>query len=363
MSPVRNQTHTVINMNRIHNSRISNGVRKIPLLLIPIIFTAQSCNILTGGGNQGSGSVGVFLSVDSGDTWHPGKGNQKLQIGSAAISKLYVQDDNPKNLVAASINSGVLASADYGENWAVLLTGFAAYDVFINPFNSQEIFAGGAKGKLAAIYKSPDRGGTWIQVYNEPSGESVVTSLAFDPSNAKIMYAGLSTGTLLKSADGGDTWRKLFAFKDGIKDIGVAYSVVYALNAKTGLHRSQDRGLTWTDVKIDKTAKTFNDLFIDRQNSSVVYIGSDAGLFRTTDGGNTWSNLPLPASLKVSNVTIVRAHSYERSVIFAGVRSTVYRSDDNGSTWRTIQLSTNRVLADIAVDPQEPNRLYAGLRL
>ena len=338
-------------------------MKKSVLFLLPIIFTAQACNLLSGGGNQGSGSVGVFVSADSGDTWHPGQGRQKLQLGSAVVSKLYIQGDNPKNLVAASINNGVLASDDQGENWTVILASFAAYDVFINPFKTQEIFAGGAKGKLAAIYKSPDRGATWIQVYNEPGGENVVTSLAFDPGDAKIMYAGLSTGTLLKSLDGGDTWRKLAVFKDGVKEIGVAVSTVYALTVKSGFHRSQDSGRTWTDVKIDKTAKVFNDLFVDRQNNSVLYVGSDMGLFRSTDGGNTWSNLSLPASLKVSNVTAIKAYSDRRNAIFAGVRSTLYRSDDNGSTWHTIQLSTNRVISNIVVDPQEPNRVYVGLHL
>src|SRR3989344_1157601 len=203
---------------------------KIAFLLLPIVFTAQSCELFsTGGTQQGSGNLGVYLSVDSGDSWKAGVGTQTFQMGSVAISKIFIQSRDPKNVVAASTNAGVLASDNHGENWVVLLTGFAAQDIFINPFNEQEIFVSGSKGKLAAIYKSPDRGATWIQVYNEPSGESAVTALAYDLENPQIMYAGLSTGTMLKSADGGDTWNWFASFKDRVVEIGVRSGGVYVL--------------------------------------------------------------------------------------------------------------------------------------
>lgn len=335
---------------------------RIVLLILPILFTAQACNLLTGGGQQGSGSLGIFLSTDSGDSWHEGKGRGQLNLVSASIYKLFVQEGEPRNIIAASANSGIIASDDFGETWVTLLPDFVGYDVFINPADEEEIFASGAKGRLAAIYRSPDRGRTWIQVYNEPAGEGAASVLALDPNNSKIMYAGLTTGSLLQSSDGGDTWHKLTNFKDRIVDIGVGDGVIYTLNTKTGLNRSTDDGQTWTAFKTEKTDKVFNVLFMDPLDDSVVYVGSDGGLSRSMDQGETWSRLPVPASAKVANVTAIQISESSRGEIYAGVRSTIYRSDDNGTTWHTVQLSTHRVVSDIAVDPDESNRIYTGLK-
>lgn len=336
--------------------------KKILLLVLPVIFTAQSCNFFSTS-DKGSGHLGIFLSVDSADSWHEASGTANLQLGSTAVSKIFIQQDDPKNIVAASSNGGVLASDSHGENWVVLLSAFSAQDIFINPFDEQEIFASGSKGKLASIYRSLDRGATWIQVYNEPSGESSVTAMAFDPQDPKIMYAGLSTGTMLKSTDAGDTWQRYAAFKDRVTDISVTADSVYALSTKSGFHKSLDGAETWTSIKVDKTVKIHNALLVDPDNDSTLYVGSDVGLMRSTDAGETWTKLPLPASLKVSNVTAVQFNPDNSSEIFAAVRSTIYRSSDDGATWRTVQLPTNRVIGDIAIDPEEPNRIFTGIRL
>lgn len=314
------------------------------------------------GTESGSGSQGVFVSVDSGDTWQAGNAKGDLDLASSAVSRLYIEGSKPQNIVAASINAGLLASDDHGANWARLLPDFTAHDAFINPYDGQEIFAAGARGRTAAIYKSPDRGRTWIQVYNEPTGQFSVTVLAFDRTNSQVMYAGLSSGTVLKSADGGDTWNALVSFEGRVADLAATRSMVYSLTLTSGIKRSTDSGRSWSNLSFSQSANTFNDLYADPGSESILYVAASSGLYQTQDTGTTWTKLPVPASPEIANVTAVAVNPAKKSQIFAAIRSTIYRSEDAGATWRTVQLPTNRTITDIVIDPFEPNRIYAGLR-
>ncbi|OGE78323.1 MAG: hypothetical protein A2751_04195 [Candidatus Doudnabacteria bacterium RIFCSPHIGHO2_01_FULL_46_14] len=342
---------------------MSTNIRiKTAVLILPVIFTAQACDLL-GSGSSGSGSQGVFYSVDGADSWQIGLSKEEnLDMNRLMISRLFIEGSKPQNIVAASSNTGLAVSDSHGEKWQLLLPGFLAHDAFINPFNDQEIFVAGARDRLAVIYKSADRGASWLQVYNEPLGKAVVTTLAFDRSSPKTMFAGLSSGTVLKSSDSGDTWNSLADFDDRIVDMVVAQSLIYALGQQSGLQRSTDGGMSWTKVAFSESVTAFNDLYMDPSVLGTLYVATSLGLYRTEDMGVTWNKLPIPATPEVRDVTSVAVNPGKKNQIFAAIRSTIYRSDDNGANWRTIQLPSNRTIASIVIDPFEPNRIYAGLK-
>lgn len=338
-------------------------MKRLILLLLPIIFTAQSCDLLLGPDSAGSGSQGVFLSVDSADSWQAGAStNESFNLQSAMISRIYIEGNKPHNILAASTNAGLLASDTHGEKWLTLLPGFTAHDAFVNPFNDQEIFVAGSKNQLAAIYKSSDRGASWVQVYNEPTGKIAVTVLAFDRSDPQSMYAGLSSGSVLRSKDGGDSWNALTDFDTRVVELAISQNLIYGLALQSGLNRSVDGGKTWVKVSFSQSVNFFNDLYLDPANSSILYVATSLGLYQSSDAGITWNKLPIPATPEISDVTAVAVNPGKKSQIFAAVRSTVYRSDDLGANWRTIQIPTNRTITTIAVDPFEPNRIYVGLK-
>ncbi len=337
-------------------------MKKAILFLIPVMFTAQACDLL-GVNDSGSGNRGVFYSVDSGDSWQAGEPkNDELSVSGAMISKIFIEGAKPQNIIAASSNTGLMASDTHGEQWQLLLPDFTAYDSFVNPFNDQEIFAAGSKDRLAAIYKSADRGASWIQVYNEPTGKILVTVLAFDRGNPKIMYAGLSSGAVLKSSDGGDTWNALTSFENRVVKLAAAQNLIYGLAQTSGLNRSTDGGKTWARVAFTESISFFNDLYMDTSSTGTLYVATSLGLYRSIDAGATWNKLPIPATPEITDVTTVAVNPGRKNQIFAAIRSTIYRSDDGGANWRTIQLPTDRVITSIAIDPFEPNRIYAGLR-
>ncbi len=347
--------------------RSTNYIRmfRIGVIVLPLMFTAQACNLFDFTGEQGSGSRGIFLSTDSGQTWEEaGKISKDKTLSGAAVSRLVIEPGKPNNILAATLNMGVFGSDNNGKNWVSLLPGFAAYDAFFNPRDSQEIFVAGSRNKLAVILKSPDRGGTWIQIYNEPTGQAAVTSLIFDARNPSVFYAGLSSGTVLRSIDGGNTWNTLSAVQDRIVDLALGSdgNTLYLLGRSQGLRRSADAGRTWTELNFPDKPAQYNDLFRDPANWSLLYVGTDKGLYTSLSGGAEWNKVPLPVTAEVNQISAVTTNPQSPSQIFAAIRSTIYRSDDRGATWSIQSLPTLRTISDIAIDPEEPNRIYVGLK-
>jgi len=121
-------------------------MKKVILLTIPLFFLAQACNFLTSGlsGGGGSGSKGVFVSTDSGQTWQ--ESNVVTGGGSlsgADVTKLIIDQNNSKNLLAVTNNSGVYATNNSGAEWFQLMPNISGHDAYLNPQRSQEIVAAG----------------------------------------------------------------------------------------------------------------------------------------------------------------------------------------------------------------------------
>jgi photosystem II stability/assembly factor-like uncharacterized protein len=342
-------------------------MKKVLLVLLPILLTAQACNFLFGdlSGNQGSGSKGVFLSTDGGQTWQEAnKINKTSNLAGAQVLRIVLDRTNSKNLLAVAANSGVYASNDGAGTWFALLPNFAGYDAFLNPDNNKEIFAAGARGGQSVLLKSADSGGTWTQIYSEPPGKTVATSVVFDPRNPAEIFVGLSSGTVLKSIDYGANWNSVVDFKDRVSKLVTTADghTLYVLGRTDGLRRTLDGGRTWTNfpLTVKPGPGQYNDFVLDSVGD--LYVATDKGLFKSSDSGATWVQLLLPATPEANDVSAVAINPQNPRQIFAAIRSTVYRSDDFGATWRTVSLPTNQIISVISIDSAEPNRIYVGLK-
>src|SRR5687767_9098686 len=80
-----------------------------------------------------------------------------------------------------------------------------------------------------------------------------VPALAVDPSNPSVVYAGTYGGGIFKSTDAGATWA----------------ASAQGLLARTGVQ----------------------DIAIDAQAPSTVFVAANTGIYRSTDAGGSWVNL------------------------------------------------------------------------
>jgi photosystem II stability/assembly factor-like uncharacterized protein len=279
----------------------------------------------------GSVGGGVWKTINSGRTWTPVFDSQPVaSIGAIAVAPssadvVYVGTGEADMRSQISYGNGMYKSTDAGRTWKHLgLDGTRQIGrVLVDPKNPNVVFVAALGHAYGAnpergVYRTRDGGATWKKVLFKSDDVGAI-DLAFDPTNAQIVYATLWNtrrppwsiyppsygpgGGVFKSTDGGDTWQQLTTGlpAEGLGRIGVAVAPtmrqrVYAIiDAKAGgLYRSDDAGTTWQlvskDARIWGRGWYFNKVAVDPKNADTVYV-SNTSLYRSADAGKTWTAL------------------------------------------------------------------------
>jgi len=205
--------------------------------------------------------------------------------------------------------------------------------------------------------------GAWTQV---GLNNEYITTIAVDPNNPSILYAGLGAKGIYKSTDGGDNWT---AINNGLPDptTFAAYAlainpqntnVIYAALYGVGIFKTTDGGANWTNITngINDLSIYYLDMVMDTNNPDTVYVGvysNCSGVYKTTNGGASWTHIP--PGCDVYGMAFDPVNSY----VYAGT-ATVAKSVDGGTTWTGAPpLSPGGGVAPIAIDPNDHNTLYA----
>ncbi|MBV8244863.1 MAG: glycoside hydrolase [Candidatus Eremiobacteraeota bacterium] len=291
----------------------------------------QQPNIFYAAANDG----GVWKSDDYGRTWTPiFDGQPTGSIGALAVAPtdpatIYAGSGEGLQRPDLSIGDGMYRSNDGGATWTHLglRDGQQIASIIVDPSDPKRLFVAvlghpyGANAERG-VYRSLDGGATFKNVLYKDADTGAV-ALAFDPSNAQVIYAALwaarrppwTTGGsierpgwgangLYKSTDGGETWAHLAgglpANTDGVGRIGISVAPsdpqrIYAQvdsPRKGGLYRSDDAGTTWRRVNDDERISGRGDDFagvaVDPSDPNRVYV-ANTSTYRSTDGGTTFT--------------------------------------------------------------------------
>lgn len=171
----------------------------------------------------------------------------------------------------------------------------------------------------------------------------------------KVVWASGTAGTVLRTTDGGDTWKQVNvpnAGKLDLRDIdALSDKVAYVLSIGNGelsrIFKTTDGGAAWTPQLVNTDPKVFlNAMAFWSPERGIAYSDSIDGqfvIYRTTDG-KTWSRLPaaaLPPALPnegayAASGTNVAVHG-KNDVWIATTASRVLHSADGGNTWAIAQ--------------------------
>jgi len=160
------------------------------------------------------------------------------------------------------------------------------------------------------------------------------------PTNDRIIYTGTAGGGVWKSNDGGTTFNSIF--DDYCQSIGA--------------------------VELDPNDPD-NTIYVGTGETwprNSVSIGD--GLYKSVDGGSNWKKIGFEKSERIANVIVNPKNSKEVYVAVLGalwgdsdVRG-VYKSSDSGTTWnKLLYVDQKTGCADLAMDPNDPNILYASM--
>ena len=323
---------------------------------------------------------GFYISTDNGTTWTPSntgitarKGTDGIPIFSATVDP-----HNPNIIwIGTDLTGDIYKSTDGGHTWVEMTNGvdpnlrpmsFRGFTV--DPRTSDIVYAMAEIGSPAwtpdrnprkgleqdltqgVVYKTTDGGEHWTEIWR---GDNLARYAWIDPRNPDVLYVStgifdreaantdVATGfaggvDILKSTDGGQTWRVL----------------------------NQDNGLL--DLYI-------GSLYMSPQNPDVLLAAAGqnnwsrygeqftGGIYLTKDGGEHWERV-------ITDNEIFSTVEYcvsDPNVAYAGSSRCIYRSDDGGHTWQRFTRADHTwgspgVVAgfpiDMQCDPVDPMQIF-----
>ncbi|HEX7487076.1 MAG TPA: hypothetical protein VF332_13055 [Vicinamibacterales bacterium] len=153
---------------------------------------------------------------------------------------------------------------------------------------------------------------------------------------------------------------------------------IYAGTAGGGLWKSVDGGIQFKPI-FDKYNQSIGAVTVDPSKPATIWVGTGEtwvrnsvslgdGIYRSGDGGENWSKLGLDATERIARIVV---DPRESNTVFACATGHlfddhpdrgVYRTKDGGKTWdKVLYVAPDVGCADLAIDPQTPNVLYAGM--
>ena len=224
-----------------------------------------------------------------------------------------------------------------------------------------------------------------------------INDMEAHPTNSRIVYAGTAGGGVWKSNDAGATFNPIF--DDYCQSIGAVAldpndpdNTIYVGTGETwtrnsvsigdGLYKTTDGGANWNKIGFEKSERIAN-IIVNPTNSQEIYVGvlgalwgdsEERGVYKSSDGGATWEQLLYvdpktgcaDLAMDPTNPNVLYASMWEFrrtgwSFESGGDKSALYKSTDGGKTWNKIhngfpEGKLGRLA--IAVAPSNPNVLY-----
>src|SRR6476660_2857658 len=146
-----------------------------------------------------------------------------------------------------------------------------------------------------------------------------------------------------------------------------------------GVWKTNDYGRTWNPIFDDQPIQSIGAIAVAPSDPNIVYVASGEGLhrpdlsvgngiYKSTDAGKTWTHLGLREGQQIPAIAV---DPRDPNKVFAAVLGPpygpseergLYRSTDGGQTWqRLIAKDENTGSSDVEIDPSNPDMVYASM--
>lgn len=279
---------------------------------------------------------GMFYSTDFGQNWTsiPQSG---LRFGNR-FNNHFIKS-GPNYLIGMD-ELGVYLSQNTGSTWGQAVKGFIPASTIDNSMITigNDIWTG---THTNGVFKTTDNGFIWTKVGTSNDQDSLSNGIVFAMLNPDpdIILAGTCSFGLYRSADNGATWTHITS---GLPWEFSGYECDFSLEkagpnviigTDNGLFYSTDDGLTWQASNIAMNNYDVEALAV---NGTIAVAGLSngnsahpSGIYRSTNNGVTWTNVS-------SILDIICMASDGVDHFYAGTFEGNFVSADNGLGWNSV---------------------------
>ncbi len=178
-------------------------------------------------------------------------------------------------------------------------------------------------------------------------------------------------------------WRNIGPYRGGrtraICGVPSQPNVFYMAPVNGGVFKSIDYGRTWQPIFDNQPTASVGAIAVSVSNPNVIYVGSGEGLhrpdlsvgdgiYKSTDAGKTWAHLGLRDAQQIAQLVVDPKNPDRLFVAVAGhpygpnEERGIYRSIDGGKTFEKVLYRNENIGAsDVQIDPGNPQIVYAAL--
>jgi photosystem II stability/assembly factor-like uncharacterized protein len=211
--------------------------------------------------------------------------------------------------------------------------------LLIDPNDTSTMYAAAVSG---GVWKTTSGGATW-NAAGDAMANLAVNSLAFDPTNSRVIYAGTGEGY----------------FREVVR--GTALPI-----RGNGIFVTSDAGATWQQLPSTNNSDFdfVNDLAVSTHDPHRLYAATRSGVWRSSDSGLSWSAV-LPAAVNGGCLDLAFRGDTSNDYLLAScgtfAQATVYRNAaaETSGAWNAVLSESDMGRTSLAFAPSNPSVAYA----
>ena len=197
--------------------------------------------------------------------------------------------------------------------------------------------------------------------FNIAIGQTKINSYTFGALEARWLGPGTMSGRIA-----------------AIVGVNADSKTLYVGSAGGGVWKSTNAGASFKPV-FDKYCMSIGAIAVDQTHPETVFVGTGEsnmrntvsigdGMYKSTDAGDNWVKVGMDSTEHISKIIIDPKNN---NIIYASAPGPLwsnskhrglYKSTDGGTTWiKIFYLNDSTGCADVAVDPTDPNIIYATM--
>ena len=178
-------------------------------------------------------------------------------------------------------------------------------------------------------------------------------------------------------------WRMIGPFRGGRTRAAAGVpsqpNVFYVGQVNGGVWKTDDSGRTWSPIFDHEPTQSIGAIAVAPSDANIIYVASGEGLqrpdlsvgdgiYKSTDAGKTWTHLGLRDGEQIPALAV---DPRDPNRVFAAVlghpygpsdERGIYRSTDGGQSWqKVISKDENTGGSDVEIDPSNPDVVYASM--